>query len=38
MPRGSVAEDSERMDFDIDSDDYWREIGDIPDLCPLQDL
>jgi tetratricopeptide (TPR) repeat protein len=36
MPRGSVAEDSERMDLDIDSDDYWREIGDVPDLCPLQ--
>jgi tetratricopeptide (TPR) repeat protein len=36
MPRDSVAEDSERMDLDIDSDDYWREFGDIPDLCPLQ--
>jgi tetratricopeptide (TPR) repeat protein len=35
MPRDSVAEDSERMDLDIDSDDYWREFGDIPDLCPL---
>jgi tetratricopeptide (TPR) repeat protein len=38
MPMDSVAEDSERMDLDIDSDDYWREFGDIPDLCPLQDL
>jgi tetratricopeptide (TPR) repeat protein len=38
MPRDSVAEDSERMDLDIDSDGYWREFGDIPDLCPLQVL
>jgi tetratricopeptide (TPR) repeat protein len=36
MPRDSVAEGSERMDLDIDSDDYWRAIGDVPDLCPLQ--
>jgi tetratricopeptide (TPR) repeat protein len=38
MPRDSVAKDSERMDLDIDSDDYWREIGDVPDLWPLQRL
>jgi tetratricopeptide (TPR) repeat protein len=36
MPKDSVAQGSERMDLDIDSDDYWKEIGDVPDLCPLQ--
>jgi tetratricopeptide (TPR) repeat protein len=38
MPRDWVAEGSERMDLDIDSDDYWREFGYVPDLCPLPDL
>jgi hypothetical protein len=35
MPKDSVAENSRSMDLDIDSEDYWREFGDIPDLCPL---
>jgi hypothetical protein len=35
IPRDSVLEDSEMVDFNIGSDDYWREVGDVPDPCPL---
>ena len=36
MPRESMAEDVEMVDLDIDSEEYWREIGDVLDICPLE--
>jgi tetratricopeptide (TPR) repeat protein len=36
MPRNLMAEDVEMADLDVDSEEYWRKFGDLPDICPLQ--